>query len=77
MVLVKIEPKGAVRFITLRQSFPHSWDKESNIGGEVGGVRRMTGDGTGGCLTLGLGGEDQMLAHTQIGTQTHTHTHIV
>lgn len=26
MVLVKIEPKEAVRFIKLRQSFPHSWD---------------------------------------------------
>lgn len=26
MVLVKIEPKEAVRFMKLRQSIPHSWD---------------------------------------------------
>lgn len=35
MVLVKIEPKEAVSFIKLRQSFPHSWD----VGGNEEGCR--------------------------------------
>lgn len=34
MVLVKIEPKEAVRFIKLRQSFPHSWDMGGTSKGE-------------------------------------------
>lgn len=34
MVLVKIEPKEAVRFIKLRQSFPHSWDMGGTEEGE-------------------------------------------
>lgn len=36
MVLVKIEPKEAVRFIKLRQSFPHSWDIGGIEEGEEG-----------------------------------------
>lgn len=36
MVLVKIEPKEAVRFIKLRQSFPHSWDMGGTEEGEEG-----------------------------------------
>lgn len=36
MVLVKIEPKEAVRFIKLRQSFPHSWDMGGTEEGEDG-----------------------------------------
>lgn len=39
MVLVKIEPKEAVRFIKLRQSIPHSWDMEgTKEGSDEGGL---------------------------------------
>lgn len=41
MVLVKIEPKEAVRFIKLRQSFPHSWD----MGGTEEGKERCSYEG--------------------------------
>lgn len=37
MVLVKIEPKEAVRVIKLRQSFPHSWDMGGTEEGSRGG----------------------------------------
>lgn len=39
MVLVKIEPKEAVRFIKLRQSIPHSWDTAgTEEGSDEGGL---------------------------------------
>lgn len=41
MVLVKIEPKEAVCFIKLRQSFPHSWDMGGTEEGSYEGGGRM------------------------------------
>lgn len=41
MVLVKIEPKEAVCFIKLRQSFPHSWDMGGTEKGSYEGGGHM------------------------------------
>lgn len=41
MVLVKIEPKEAVCFIKLRQSFPHSWDMGGTEEGSYEGSGHM------------------------------------